>query len=835
MSILLKAGPSHTKETHHPWQKTIKDVHSSNLQTAHNTVNNLPYPKKKQKIPHKKILTKFTIIGDRVHKDFIHSVNLVEDLHKYHRKIFDAPIIRGVSTVEWPKVWNELKLQHRGIAYYLQSPVAVFIDDKFLGGDKELRELLGSRFDFHLNLDYYREGVGNFVNFVRSSGRPCAYMHISINYEHAGTLIFMLYADLVPNTCENFLRLCETKRGGYSGTPVHRIVKDGWIQCGGFGLKSTDLDCENFIIPHDRRGVLCMANNGRHVDCSTQFFVLLQSAPWMAHKYVAFGQLIDGDSTLKMMDSVETFYESPTVPVIIEKAGVLNLECQGIRVSKSTNEYIQGHIEDLIALGDLLMDELMEKVFLEIELKHVMQMQVEKGEMEQQSTGEESRIHATKRFIRKKEDLEKLQKSQTYTSRASSDVSQEQQVNNDFDVDEYEPEEYSYTRVSLTRTFSVVVKPEKPFYIPLTDVAYPGEKDSTYDLKKYLRGDYCLESDLVSTKNKKEIGKNLSFISDIYKSDDESDNISLESLSSDDEQEIRRYLKLNVDSVSFAGSVVRNIARSIVGGKIKIALKDHQCRESKRVSISSATPQQKKPHKIKRRQTGFVRPEDLEKFHLIHQGDSKTDTENEVSTTSVAESRKVRIAESAKNNSQTRTSQKQIQRRTTGSVQPSNLTDSDTQVRRQSALSRLYDNMTEYDNERPTLRDFKSPSIKEKNFLLTQTPMSAIKHFSKDNGSFSKDYHKRYSVTIEDSSIAQVLNVQHSKKFARKISSDYVKTIDHIEHRLENSIRSVEFAKTRPSMTVSEYQLKNLKYQESMKKFNPNDENRKELTYVIRI
>lgn len=90
------------------------------------------------------------------------------------------------------------------------------------------------------------------------------------------------------------------------------------------------------------------------------------------------------------------------------------------------------------------------------------------------------------RFIRKKEDLEKLQKSQTYTSRASSDVSQEQQINNDFDVDEYEPEEYSYTRVSLTRTFSVVVKPEKPFYIPLTDVAYPGEKDSTYDLKKLV-------------------------------------------------------------------------------------------------------------------------------------------------------------------------------------------------------------------------------------------------------------------------------------------------------------------------------------------------------------
>ncbi|XP_045773432.1 uncharacterized protein LOC123872878 isoform X2 [Maniola jurtina] len=778
MSTLFKGGPTHTKEIHHPWQKYIKDVHSNNFKTAHNTVNNPQYPKKKQKIPNKRNLIKFTIIGDRFNKEFIHSVYLVKDLHKYRWKIFDAPIIRGVTTVEWPKVWNELKLQHGGIAFGLQSPLAVLINDKFLGGNKELRELLASRFDYHLSLDYYKEGVGNFVNFVRSSGRPCAYMHISIHSEHVGTLIFMLYADLVPYTCENFLRLCETKRGGYSGTPVHRIVKDGWIQCGGFGLKSTDLDCENFIVPHDRRGVLCMANNGRHVDCSTQFFVLLQSAPWMAHKYVAFGQLIDGDSTLKAIESVQTFYESPTISVQIEKAGVLNLECHGIRVSKTTNEYIQGHIEDLIALGDLLGEELMEKVFLEIELKHVMQLEMEKGEAEQSESviGEESRIHATKRFIRKKEDLEKLQKSQTYTSRASSAVSQEQQVNNDFDVDEYEPEEYSYQQVSLTRTVSVVVKPEKPFYIPLTDVTYPGEKDSTYDLKKFLRGDYCLESDLVSTKHKKEIRKNLSF-TDIYKLDDESDNISLESLSSDDEQEIRRYLKLNIDRVSFAGSVVRNIARNMAKRKcelitdeelrrFRIASKNHQCRENN----------------------------------------------------------KVRIAESAKTPSQIRTSQKQIQRRVTGSVQPSHLSDSDIQVRRQSALSRLYDNMTEYDNdeEGPTLRGYKSPSIKQKNFILTQSPMRGIKHFSRDSGNFSQDNHLRplHSVTIEGSSIEQVLNVQHSRKFARKISSDYVKTIDQIEHRLESSIRSVEFAKTRPSMTVSEYQLKNLKHQESMKKAN---------------
>lgn len=88
------------------------------------------------------------------------------------------------------------------------------------------------------------------------------------------------------------------------------------------------------------------------------------------------------------------------------------------------------------------------------------------------------------RFIRNKEELEKLQNGQT--SRASFVVSKGKNVNNDFDVDEYEPEEYSYQHVSIAGTLSVLVKPENPFYIPLTDVPYPDEKDSTYDLKKLV-------------------------------------------------------------------------------------------------------------------------------------------------------------------------------------------------------------------------------------------------------------------------------------------------------------------------------------------------------------
>ncbi|CAH2096145.1 unnamed protein product [Euphydryas editha] len=814
--------------SYHPWEKTIKNRHTDYKYT-HNSINNAVYPKKKVFVPDKDQV-KFTIIGNRVTKEFIYCVHLAKILHKYRPKVFDAPSIRDVTTVEWPNIWNDLKLQYGGIAYCLESQVAVILNDKFLGGAKEFKEIIEARYHYHVTLDFYKEGVNNFVNFIRSSRRPCAYMHILINCEYAGTLIFMLYADIVPYTCENFLRLCRATKGGYSGTPVHRIVKDGWIQCGGFGLKKSDLDCENFVIPHDRRGVLCMANDGIHADCSTQFFVLLQPASWMANKYVAFGQLIDGESTLKAIESVPTFYESPEFNIVIQQAGILNLECQDIRINKNTNEYLQGHIEDLVTLGDLLYQDLIERVFFEIKLKRIALQEIEKDEPEETDTednDEMGHIRATERFIRKKEDIEQLQKSQIYNSRATSAVSGIQE-NNEFDVEvyDYEPEEMSYRHVSLTETVSLVVKSEKPFYLPLTDVLYPGEVDSTYDVKKFLRGDYCLESDLQKCPPKKTIKTNLSYISEMLKFDEDSEVTSIESICSEDEQEIRRYLKLNVDRVSFAGGVIKNIARGVGKYNIfedtrkselitdeelrrfRLASMDYRSRDSHDKKVSISLPENKKqPNKIKRRQTGFVRPEDLEKIYLIRRQSSQDVIEPEEDE-SFTGSRKVRIAESA---IVSQTGSKPS-RRPTGFVRPPDITDSDLDVRRQSALSRLYDDLAVESDTGPTLKEYKpADRTQHKKFILTQSPLSRMK-----NGDVTKNDNLRTSVTIEDSSFEQVLNIQHGRKTARKISSDYVKTIDQIEHKTESSIRSVEFSKTRPSITVSEYQQKNLRHLEKI-------------------
>ncbi|CAK1580314.1 unnamed protein product [Parnassius mnemosyne] len=810
--------------TRHPWEATIKDEFSSYMKYAHNSVNNPHYRQTMPKTSEKNInLVKFTVIGNRVTDEFIYCVKLVKGVYKYRRKYFDAPTIRGVNGVEWPQVWNDLKVKYGGLAYCLSNQVAVLINDQFLGGENELKEMIESKYTYHICPDYYNEAIAEFSKYIDSSCRPCVYMHFSINCDHIGTMIFMLYSDIVPRTCENFMRLCTEKRGGYAGTPVHRIVKDCWIQCGGFGLKDTQLDCENFIVPHDRRGVLCMANDGRHKDCSTQFFILLQPAPWMEKKYVAFGQLIDGEQTLQIIENVPTWYESPTCEVVIYKAGILNLDCQEIVVCKGIHEYIQGHIENLSELGDVLYSDLIKKVFLELETKQTTHHLHQEEEEEENANKDLNNIRATRRFIRRKEDIDKQIEESDTDNQHSSTVSE--QENEEFDVELYESENEYEAEVSLDAPPSShsKVKPEIPFYIPLTDVPYPGEIDSTHDLKKFLKGHYCLEEDLM-TEHPKKIGKaQASYASEMIDLDEihDSDDITLNSLDTDDEEEIRRYIKCNVDRVSFAGDIVKNIARGV--GKFNIfedarkselitdeelrrfRLASTDCRTrdelEKFVPLNIPPVESKSPENIIRSQTEYTLPGFLDKA-LISKGSTSIEGEE----SSVA--RKVRIAPTAFT---LNTKPSHISRRATGYVRGS--ADSDTDVLRRSVLTRLYEDVTIEDEPGPTLKDYKPMSeMRQRNILLTFST-----NFGHRSNESTRGKLRRPSLKMETPSFDQVMNIQHGKKLVRKVSSDYVKTLDRIEQQFENSIRSIEFAKKRPAMSVAQYQKKNQMFQENLK------------------
>lgn len=73
----------------------------------------------------------------------------------------------------------------------------------------------------------------------------------------------------------------------------------------------------------------------------------------MAQKYVAFGQLIDGERTLQKIEQVPTYYESPKKNIMIFKSGIFNMDCHDITINKRAKEYIFGHIEDLYTIGEL--------------------------------------------------------------------------------------------------------------------------------------------------------------------------------------------------------------------------------------------------------------------------------------------------------------------------------------------------------------------------------------------------------------------------------------------------------------------------------------------------
>ncbi|KAK6628135.1 hypothetical protein RUM44_010618 [Polyplax serrata] len=264
------------------------------------------------------------------------------ELHRKLPQRFPPPEIIGLLDLDW----NEKLLKWRqtlGRGFWcLRRPVAVFFDGKFVGSDIELIKIVTvsdillknvPRKNMTQMKEHFRR---DYITYLRKSKRTYCYLDICIDGSYIGTLTFQLYSDLLPRTCENFKCLCLGSRGpllSYKGSRIHRIVKNGWIQGGdiqyktgggGFSIFCDPLEDEGFGISHDRRGVLSMANRGRHLN-ESQFFITLNPSTWMDTNFVAFGQLLEGSRVLNIIESIETMYECPLKKIEIKSCGKLDL------------------------------------------------------------------------------------------------------------------------------------------------------------------------------------------------------------------------------------------------------------------------------------------------------------------------------------------------------------------------------------------------------------------------------------------------------------------------------------------------------------------------------
>ena len=162
--------------------------------------------------------------------------------------------------------------------------------------------------------------------------RPRCFFDIAIGNKIIGKIIFELFSDITPKTCENFRSLCTGEKGfGYKGCPFHRIIPEFMIQGGDFtnhngtGGKSIygeKFEDENFKVPFQGPGELAMANSGPNTNGS-QFFITTTHCDWLTGKHVVFGRVIQGMEIVKQMESCGSESGKTKINVFIANCGQL--------------------------------------------------------------------------------------------------------------------------------------------------------------------------------------------------------------------------------------------------------------------------------------------------------------------------------------------------------------------------------------------------------------------------------------------------------------------------------------------------------------------------------
>jgi peptidyl-prolyl isomerase D len=168
---------------------------------------------------------------------------------------------------------------------------------------------------------------------VTVGGVPCA-----------ERIVFELFDNITPKTCENFRKLCLGNEGKkvdgtgvamtYKGCIFHRIIKEFMVQggdftrgdgTGGVSIFGEKFEDENFEVKCDKPGLLAMANAGPNTNGS-QFFITTVPCHHLTGKHVVFGKVIRGMNTVRELEHCEKgAQDRPTKPCVIADCGQLEL------------------------------------------------------------------------------------------------------------------------------------------------------------------------------------------------------------------------------------------------------------------------------------------------------------------------------------------------------------------------------------------------------------------------------------------------------------------------------------------------------------------------------
>lgn len=241
---------------------------------------------------------------------------------------------------QFNEVLSSLVKDNKDFIEFISVIPLIYSRDKkiIIGGFDSFLKYLTVNFSYTKEFDkekYSAIAYSNYKSFLNSTYK---YVYFTLNISDK-PIVLQLFNDVCPKTTLNFIEICKgvhrNNRGellSYKDCEVFRVVKGSFIQTG--DLKNftgnrcylgSEFEDENFIVKHDKPGIIGMVKNkGRPHSNQSQFYLTLNPLKSFDGKFVAFGRVVSGYDVLLLVNEVNSYLQRPVKRVEIVKCGEFN-------------------------------------------------------------------------------------------------------------------------------------------------------------------------------------------------------------------------------------------------------------------------------------------------------------------------------------------------------------------------------------------------------------------------------------------------------------------------------------------------------------------------------